>query len=131
MQTIKTTKTNILKYSYENHFIFGWGYSGSYSSFNSRQPYRSYTNINYNIETAGNLMDALAEICHFPLDEEGKYTLFNTRFAQFAKADLSVTYNQIFNEAHRLVYHADLGVVVPYANSIAAVPSLRKSSDSA
>ena len=112
--------TNILKYSYENHFIVGWGYSGSYSSFNSRQPYRSYTNINYNIETAGNLMDALAEICHFPLDEEGKYTLFNTRFAQFAKADLSVTYNQIFNEAHRLVYHADLGVVVPYANSMAA-----------
>lgn len=111
--------TNILKYSYENHFIVGWGYSGNYSSFNSRQPLRSYSNINYNIETAGNLMLGLAELFHFPTDEDGKYTLFNTRFAQFAKADVSFTYNQIFNESHRLVYHADLGIAVPYANSMA------------
>ena len=113
--------TNILKYSYENHFIVGWGYSGNYSSFSSRQPYRSYTNVNYNIETAGNLMLGLAEAFRFPTDSEGKYTLFGTRFAQFAKADVSFTYNQIFNPSHRLVYHADLGLVVPYANS-QAVP---------
>lgn len=111
--------TNILKYSYESHFIVGWGYSGNYSSYNSRQPFRSYSNVNYNIESAGNLMLGLAELFHFPTDDEGKYTLFNTRFAQFAKADVSFTYNQIFNESHRLVYHADLGVAVPYANSMA------------
>ena len=109
--------TNILKYSYEDHFIVGWGYSGTYSSFNSRQPYRSYTNVNYNVETAGNLMLGLAHLLNFPTDADGKYMLLKTRFAQFAKADLSVTYNQIFNESHRLVYHADLGVAVPYANS--------------
>lgn len=109
--------TNILKYSYENHFIVGWGYSGNYSSFNARQPYRSFCNVNYNIETAGNLMLGLAELFKFPTDEDGKYTLFKTRFAQFAKADVSFTYNQIFNESHRLVYHADLGVAVPYGNS--------------
>ena len=111
--------TNILKYSYENHFIVGWGYSGNYSSFNARRPYRSYSNVNYNVETAGNLMLGLAEAFHFPTDEDGKYTLFNTRFAQFAKADVAFTYNQIFNERHRLVYHADLGVAVPYGNSLA------------
>ena len=113
--------TNILKYSYENHFIVGWGYSGNYSSFSLRQPYRSYANVNYNIETAGNLMLGLAEAFRFPTDSEGKYTLFGTRFAQFAKADVSFTYNQIFNPSHRLVYHADLGLAVPYANS-QAVP---------
>lgn len=113
--------TNILKYSYENHFIVGWGYSGNYSSFNSRNPYRSYSNVNYNIETAGNLMLGLAELFHFPTDEDGKYMLFNTRFAQFAKVDASYTYHQIFNEKHRLVFHADLGVVLPYLNS-EAVP---------
>ena len=113
--------TNILKYSYENHFIVGWGYSGNYSSFNARYPYRSYTNLNYNIETAGNLMLGLAALCKFPTDENGKYTLFNTRFAQYAKADVSFTYHQIFNQSHRLVYHADVGVAVPYANS-EAVP---------
>ena len=113
--------TNILKYSYEDHFIVGWGYSGSYSSFSSRNPYRSYTNVNYNVETAGNLMLGLASIFKFPTDDAGKYTLFSTRFAQFAKADVSFTYHQIFNPSHRLVYHADLGVAVPYANS-EAVP---------
>lgn len=111
--------TNILKYSYENHFIVGWGYSGNYSSFNSRQPHRSFGNIFYNVETAGNLMLGMAELFDFPTDNDGKYTLFNTRFAQFAKADLSLTYHQIFNESHRLVYHADLGLAAPYGNSLA------------
>lgn len=113
--------TNILKYSYENHFIVGWGYAGSYSTFNSRRPYRSYSTLNYNVETAGNLMLGLAELFHFPTDKDGKYTLFNTRFAQFAKLDAAYTYHQIFNESHRLVFHADLGLAVPYLNS-EAVP---------
>ena len=66
-------------------------------------------------------MQGLGKLFHFKTDEDGKYMLFKTPFAQFAKADLSLTYNQIFNESHRLVYHADLGVVVPYGNS-QAVP---------
>lgn len=110
--------TNILKYSYENHFIVGLGYSGNYTSFRARQPHRSYWNINYNVETAGNLLRALAKPLHFNVDEEsGNYELFNTQFAQFAKADLSVTYNQVLNPRHRLVFHADMGVAVPYGNS--------------
>lgn len=110
--------TNILKYSYENHFIVGLGYSGSYTSFRARQPHRSYWNINYNVETAGNLLSALAKPLHFKVDEEsGNYEFFNTQFAQFAKADLSVTYNQVLNPRHRLVFHADVGVAVPYGNS--------------
>ena len=110
--------TNILKYSYENHFIVGLGYSGNYTTFRSRRPYQSFVNINYNIETAGNLLRLLAKPCRFPVDEEsGNYTLFKTQFAQFAKADFSVTYNHIINPKHRLVWHADIGVAVPYGNS--------------
>ena len=110
--------TNILKYSYENHFIVGLGYSGNYTSFRARQPHRSYWNINYNIETAGNLLRALAKPFHFNVDgESGNYELLNTQFAQFAKADLSVTYNQVLHPRHRLVFHADIGVAVPYGNS--------------
>ena len=110
--------TNILKYSYENHFIVGLGYSGNYTSFRARQPHRSYWNINYNVETAGNLLRALAKPLHFNIDEEsGNYELLNTQFAQFAKADFSVTYNQVITPQHRLVFHADMGVAVPYGNS--------------
>lgn len=110
--------TNILKYSYENHFIVGIGYSGNYSSFRSGAPYRSYVSVNYNVETAGNLLRALAKPCQFEVDEQsGNYKLLNTQFSQFAKADFSVTYNHIFSPNHRLVWHADLGVAVPYGNS--------------
>lgn len=110
--------TNILKYSYENHFIVGIGYSGNYSTYRNRSPHRSYVNLNYNIETAGNLLRALAAPCKFDVDEEsGNYMLLKTPFAQFAKADFSVTYNHIINPSHRLVWHADLGVAVPYGNS--------------
>lgn len=110
--------TNILKYSYENHFIVGLGYSGNYTSFTARQPHRSYWNIYYNLETAGNLLRGLAKPLQFKLDQEsGNYELFNTQFAQFAKADISVTYNQMMHSKHRLVFHADFGVAVPYGNS--------------
>lgn len=110
--------TNILKYSYENHFIVGLGYSGNYTSFRSRTPHQSYWNVFYNIETAGNLLRVLAKPCKFKIDSiSGNYTLFDTQFAQFAKGDLSVTYNQILSPGHRLVFHADLGVAVPYGNS--------------
>lgn len=110
--------TNILKYSYENHFIVGLGYSGNYTTYRSRNPYRSYLNLSYNVETAGNLLRALAAPCKFKVDEQsGNYMLFNTQFSQFAKADFSFTYNHIIHPKHRVVWHADLGVAVPYGNS--------------
>lgn len=108
--------TNILKYSYENHFIVGWGYAGSYTSYREKQPLKSYFNLNYSIETAGNVMLGLAKVCHFAQDSTG-YTLFNIPFAQYAKGDFYFTYHHIFNKAHRLVWHADLGIAVPYGNS--------------
>lgn len=108
--------TNILKYSYENHFIVGWGYAGSYTSYREKQPLKSYFNVNYSVETAGNAMLGLAKLCKFRQDSMG-YTLFNIPFSQYAKGDLFFTYHQILNKANRIVYHADIGVAVPYANS--------------
>lgn len=110
--------TNILKYSYENHFIVGIGYSGNYTNYQARNPHRSYWNIYYNIETAGNLLRGLAKPCKFAIDSvSGNYMLFNTQFSQFAKADLAVTYNQLLYPGQRLVFHADVGVAMPYGNS--------------
>ena len=110
--------TNILKYSYENHFIVGIGYSGNYTSFRARNPHRSYWNVYYNVETAGNLLRGLSKPLKLPVDpESGNYTLFKTQFAQFAKADVSATYNQMLHPNHRVVLHAELGLAVPYGNS--------------
>ncbi len=108
---------NILKYSYEDHFILDWSYAGSYTSRRAGQPLRSYTNIQYSIETAGNLLYGISHLFKLPQDEDGAYKIFNIRYAQYAKADFQWSYNQIFNKQHRLVWHAGLGVAVPFANA--------------
>ncbi len=108
---------NILKYSYEDHFIVDWSYAGSYSSKRANQPLRDYTTLFYSIETAGNALYGLSHLFNLPQDEDGAYKLFNIRYAQYAKADLQFSYNQVFNKNHSLVWHAGLGVAVPFGNA--------------
>ena len=110
--------SNILKYSYEDHFILDWNYSGAFSSYRSYQPLRSYVTFNYSIETAGNFLYGISAAARLPRSgEDNSYKIFNIRFSQYAKGDLSFSYNQIINANHRLVYHAGLGVAYPYGNS--------------
>ncbi|MCM1034771.1 MAG: BamA/TamA family outer membrane protein [Paludibacter sp.] len=109
--------SNLLRYSYEDHFIVDWAYAGSYSSYRASQPLRNYCTLQYSVETAGNLLYGLSNLFHMPKDEDGAYRLFNIRYAQYAKADANFTYHQIFNKQHRLVWHAGLGVAVPFGNA--------------
>lgn len=109
--------TNILKYSYEDHFIMDWAYSGSYSTYRSSQPLRSYSDFQYSVETAGNLLYGLSNLFHLDKNKDGQYELFHIPYSQYAKGDISYTYNNIFNKLHRLVFHAGLGVAVPFGNA--------------
>lgn len=109
--------TNLLRFSYEDHFIMDWSYSGSYSSYNERRPYRSYGTLMYQVETAGNLLYGMSKLFNQTPNSDGAYEIFNIRYAQYAKADLNMAYHQIFTKNHRLVYHAALGVAVPFLNS--------------
>ncbi len=108
---------NILKYSYEDHFIMDWSYAGSYTSRRASQPLRSYGDIYYSVETAGNLLYGISNLFKLPQDEDGAYKIFNIRYAQYAKADAQFTYNHIFGKQHRLVWHAGFGVAVPFGNA--------------
>lgn len=109
--------SNMLRYSYEDHFITSWAYAGSYTSQRKQQPLRNYSVIHYSIETAGNLLYGISAACRLPKSDDGIYKIFNIQYAQYAKADADFTYYQIFNKSHRLVYHAALGVAVPYGNA--------------
>ncbi len=108
---------NILKYSYEDHFIVGWSYAGNYSTRRINQPTRDYLTLQYSVETAGNVLYALSNLFHLPQDDDGTYQLFNISYAQYAKADLQFTYNQKFGKNHSLVWHTGLGVAVPFGNA--------------
>ena len=109
--------TSILRYSYEDHFIMRIGYSGSYSTFRQYQPLRNYSVFRYSIETAGNLLQGICAAASAKTDDDGAYLVGGIRFAQYVKADFEYTFYQIFNKNHRLVYHAQIGVGVPYGNA--------------
>lgn len=110
--------TNLLRYSYEDHFILDWSYGGTWSNYNQRYPYRSYGTFSYQIETAGNLLYGLSNLFkQTPDPEDGSYRIFNIRYSQYVKADFSFSVHQIFSKKHRLVFHGALGAAIPYRNA--------------
>lgn len=113
--------SNPLKYSYEDHFIMDWSYTGNYSSYRSSQPLRNYGTIQYSVETAGNFLYGVSHLFKLPKDENGAYEIFNIPYAQYVKADAYFTYHQIFDKQNRFVYHLDFGVAVPFGNA-ASIP---------
>ncbi len=110
-------RSTVLKASYEDHFILDWSYTGSYTGYRKQQPYRSYVNFSYSLETAGNALYGIAKAAKIATNDNGAYTIWHIPFAQYAKADANFTFYQIFNPQHRLVYHAGVGVAVPYLNA--------------
>jgi len=110
-------KSSVLKYSYEDHFIVDWSYTGTYTSRQQLKPDRDYLKFQYTIETAGNLLYGISSLAQLPQNESGAYVLWKIPFAQYAKADVNFTYHQVLVKDHRLVYHIGLGIVVPYLNS--------------
>jgi len=110
-------RSSILKYSYQDHLIGGWGYSGSYSNKRANSSEQSYVNFGYRMETAGNLLYGVCKAFNVATDENGTYSIVNVPFSQYARADLNFSYNQLLVPKHRLVFHAGFGLAVPYLNS--------------
>ncbi len=111
------TNDNILKYSYEDHFIVGWSYAGSFTTRRAAQPMRDYLTLQYAVETAGNALYGVSKLFDLPQAEDGAYEIFNIRYAQYAKADAQLSYHQKLGKSHSLVWHAGLGVAVPFGNA--------------
>ena len=99
----------ILRYNYEDIFIMKIGFGLSHTGNN--EAYR------INIETAGNVLNAVSRLSDFDKNADGQYTLFNIAYAQYVKADFD--YVKVFNlgTSGNLALHAGLGVAYPYGNS--------------
>ena len=104
-------------YNFQNHLIMRTGYSGSYSNFRPLQPLRNYSTLNYGIETAGNLLYGINNLFNSTKDDEGTFKIFGIRYAQYVKTDFNLTRYQIFDKNNRIVYHAGVGVALPYGNN--------------
>lgn len=112
---------NLMKYSYEDHFIMALGYQVNYTSYRQRQPNRSYGTFSLAVETAGNVLQGISKLAKLPTDEDGNYKIGNILFSQYAKFDFMFTGHAIINEHHRFVFRGALGVAVPYGNA-SAIP---------
>lgn len=110
-------RSSVLRYSYQDHLIIGWSYMGNYTNRRTRSTEHSYVNFGYLFETAGNLAYGISSLAQQKPDADGMYRILNVPYSQYARADINFTFNQLLAPRHRLVYHAALGVAVPYLNS--------------
>ena len=111
----------ILKYNYENLFIMNWSYLFFYTSrplgaSASNYGTNAYT-LRLGMETAGNLLYGITSAAHSQQNDEGKYTLFDIAYAQYAKFDFAFCKSFLINKNNSLALHAALGVAFPYGNS--------------
>ncbi len=104
-------------YNFQNHLILSLAYRGSYTGFRNYQPLRNYTTMSYSVETAGNVLYAINKMLQSPKDENGAYKLFGIRYAQYVKGDYNISRHQIFDHNNRIVYHAGIGITIPYGNN--------------
>jgi outer membrane protein assembly factor BamA len=104
-----SNRNAILRYNYEDLFIMKIGFGMSYSN--------GVDVVRANIETAGNLLNALSNSLNFKKNASGQYTLFNIAYAQYAKFDADYTHMLKMDNRNTLALHADFGIACPYGNS--------------
>ena len=104
-----SNRNAILRYNYEDLFIMKVGFSLSYAHGNHA--------VKANVETAGNLLDASANLFGSKQNKNGQHTLFNIAYAQYAKFDFDYMRTIHFNTNNELALHAGFGIAYPYGNS--------------
>lgn len=104
-----TNRNAILRYNYEDLLIMKIGFGYTYSS--------SKDNLRLNIETAGNLLNALSKPLLLDMNDEGQYKIFNIAYAQYVKGDFDYTHLVNIDHRNKLALHARIGIAYPYGNS--------------
>lgn len=111
----------ILRYNYEDRFIVRTGYSYTYHSAGRGLNNNSLTGDSYairlNLESAGNLLYALAKVGGMDQNGEGEYTLLNIPFAQYLKGDFDFAKNWTIDYRNSLTFHFAAGIAIPYGNA--------------
>jgi outer membrane protein assembly factor BamA len=105
-----------IRNQYSNHLIPSLRYSYVFSD----QVLGKVKNFRYfrlYFESAGNLMYLYTKLSGVKQNEEGDYTLFGIRYAQFVKTSVDVRFFRMFDASHLLAIRVFGGIAVPYGNS--------------
>ena len=104
-----TNRNAILRYNYEDLFIMKMGAGMTYND--------GVDAVRVNVESSGNVLNAVSTVVGLKQNEEGQRTLFNIAYAQYAKFDIDYTHLMQFDKRNALALHAGFGIAYPYGNS--------------
>lgn len=104
-----SNRNAILRYNYEDLFLIKLGFGMTYN--NGKDAMR------LNVETSGNVLDAIASAAGFHENANGQHTLLGIAYAQYFKFDFDYTRLISFDSRNTLALHGGLGVAYPYGNS--------------
>ncbi len=114
----------LIRYAYENLLILNFTYNFTYNSGQRKvQGYKRKTStynpfqINWSIESAGNVLYALSRPFKLTRDNNGQFTIFNVAYAQYLKFDFDFSKIFILDSRNRLAVHYAFGIAQPYGNS--------------
>lgn len=106
-----------LREQYSDHMILGLKYSYIFNN----QNIRSLTHFNYlriNLESSGNLLQAINSLANSPVSDSGYYTIFGVRYSQYIRASVDFRHYYYFhNKTNSLVWRILVGAGIPYGNS--------------
>jgi hypothetical protein len=108
----------MLKYSYENQFIYRTAYNLVYTSLGRNSKSKDFYTIRAGVELAGNLFYGACKLFNSTPDENGYYEILNNPFAQYVKGDFDYARSFSINRNNSVAIHAALGAAYPYLNSI-------------
>jgi outer membrane protein assembly factor BamA len=105
-------------YSFQDQFIASIGYTYSITNYNpiekTTQPIYSFR---ASVETAGNLLDLGAKLMNVQKDTLGLRKIFDTYYAQYAKANIDYSKSIRIDTKNTIAWHIGGGIAVPYGNS--------------
>ena len=111
---------SIMKFNYEDLFIFRTGYDFYYTTPNAGVT-KNYFDVSHsvrvNVETSGNLLYLLSNALKMEKDSIGQYHIFDLAYAQYLKTDVAWTMNMNLGRRNNLLFHVETGVAYPYGNS--------------
>lgn len=101
-----------LESSFQQQLIAGVTYTFVYNQLSDPKR-QNPVFLTANVDVAGSVLDVISNAT----DTDGRNTLFDIAYAQYAKADINLVYNFRLNNTQQLVGRFFGGVGLPYGNS--------------
>lgn len=116
-QFMESLTNPFVREAYKNHFDLGLGYNMQYSSTPSINPKVSYLKASLQVDISGNLISAFNKF--MPKDSTGAYTIWDSPYSQYIRAEGSASYTWMFGKDNKqaLAVRGLIGAGFAYGNS--------------